>query len=415
MQNEINSFSYNILYGFEGSPYFINFREPSKDSLYLKDLKNKIIKIRASFGFYKTQKQLVIMSKLFAPLKIRNITLKNRIVMSPMCQYSATDGLVNDWHLVHYGTRAVGGCGTIIVEATAVSPEGRITYKDLGIWNDDQKKAFVKITNFLEKEGVVPGIQLAHAGRKASFDLPWLGEAQLHNSPNGWQTVSASAIAFHPKDMIPLELSKDNIKRVVSDFKQAAQRAVDAGFKILEIHAAHGYLIHQFLSPISNKRQDEYGGSFENRIRFLLEIVDELVTFSDSKHSLWVRISATDWVEGGWNEVEAVKLANILKNKGVDIMDISSGGNVSHAPIPVAPNYQVPFADKVKKESGISVGAVGLITTAQQANTLLDENKCDVIMLGRVLLRDPYFSINAAIELDDNKNTKPVDQYIRGY
>lgn len=334
--------------------------------------------------------------------------------MSPMCQYSAIEGLANDWHLIHYGARAVGGCGAIIVEATAVSPEGRITYRDLGIWNDEQKKAFERITKFIEQQGSIAGIQIAHAGRKASFNLPWLGEAQLSEKPNGWQTVSSSAIPFHPKDKIPTVLTKEGIKQIILLFKEAAQRAILSGFKIIEIHAAHGYLIHQFLSPISNRRNDEYGGCFENRIRFLVEIVDEISVLIDSDHSLWVRISATDWVEGGWSEEESVKLSNILKIKGVDLIDVSTGGNVFHASIPVAPNYQVRFADKIKKESGMSVGAVGLITTGEQANVLLEDDKCDVVMIGRKLLRDPYFAINESLKEND-ASLRPVNEYIRGY
>ena len=353
------------------------------------------------------------MSKLFTPLNIRNIVLNNRIVMPPMCQYSAKEGLANDWHLVHYGSRAVGGCGAIIVEATAVAPEGRITYADLGLWNDDQIAPLAKVASFIEKYGTVAGIQLAHAGRKASENVSWIGNGQIKEGPNGWQTISASPIPFDKRDMTPTELTKEEIDKKVLDFKLAAQRAKKAGFKILEIHAAHGYLIHQFLSPISNKRTDEYGGSFENRIRFLLEIVDALLPEKDENHSLWVRISATDWVDGGWNEDEAVKLSYILKEKGVDVMDISTGGNVPHAEIPVAPNYQVPFAEKIKKEVGIITSAVGLITTPKQANRLLDENRCDIIMIGRELLRDPYFAINAVKDLGEEP--KPVLQYKRAY
>lgn len=353
------------------------------------------------------------MSKLFSSLKIKDITLRNRIVMSPMCQYSATDGIPNEWHLVHYGSRAVGGCGAIIVEATAVVPEGRITYKDLGIWNDSQVKAFQKLVSFIEKEGAVPGIQLAHAGRKASFDVPWKPQKQLTEAPNGWQTVSASSIPFDVDDITPKSLSKEDLGKLVSDFKNASKRAIEAGFKILEIHGAHGYLIHQFLSPISNQRNDEYGGSFENRIRLLIEIVESIVPTLDANHSLWVRISATDWVEGGWNADESAKLAAILKDKGVDLIDVSTGGNVPRAKIPIAPNYQVPFAERIKKESNIQVGAVGLITEAEQANQLLEDGKCDVVLMGRKLLRDPYFPIKASIALNDKIDYQ--DQYKRGY
>jgi 2,4-dienoyl-CoA reductase-like NADH-dependent reductase (Old Yellow Enzyme family) len=340
------------------------------------------------------------MSKLLDSIKIKNITLKNKIVMSPMCQYSAEDGFVNDWHFVHYGSRAVGGCGAIILEAAAVSPEGRISYADLGIWKDEHIENLSKIASFVEKYGAVPGIQLAHAGRKASCEITWKGGAQLQQGGNSWQTVSASSIPFNESDIVPVELSKDTIGRVISDFKEAAKRSVKSGFKILEIHAAHGYLVHQFLSPLTNKRTDEYGGSFENRIRFLLEIIDEVNTVIDQKHSLWVRISATDWADGGWNEVESVQLAKILKEKGVDLIDVSSGGLLPHAKIPVKPNYQVPFAEKIKQEADIMVGAVGLITEANQAEKLLEENKCDLIIIGRELLRNPYFALDAAKILD---------------
>lgn len=340
------------------------------------------------------------MSKLLDSIKIKNITLKNKIVMSPMCQYSAEDGFVNDWHFVHYGSRAVGGCGAIILEAAAVSPEGRISYADLGIWKDEHIENLSRIASFVEKYGSVPGIQLAHAGRKASCEITWKGGVQLQQGENSWQTVSASSIPFNESDIVPVELSKDMIGGVISDFKEAAKRSVKAGFKILEIHAAHGYLVHQFLSPLTNKRTDEYGGSFENRIRFLLEIIDEVNTVIDQKHSLWVRISATDWADGGWNEVESVQLAKILKEKGVDLIDVSSGGLLPHAKIPVKPNYQVPFAEKIKQEADIMVGAVGLITEANQAEKLLEENKCDLIIIGRELLRNPYFALDAAKILD---------------
>lgn len=351
------------------------------------------------------------MSELLSPIQVGNINLKNKIVMSPMCQYSAEGGFVNEWHYVHYGTRAVGGCGTIIVEATAVSPEGRISYADLGIWSDDHLEGLSRITSFLKIQGAVPAIQLAHAGRKASCEIAWKGGQQLKEGENSWQTISSSPIPFYDTDTIPVELSKEEIKRVVADFKNAAIRAIEAGFEILEIHAAHGYLIHQFLSPITNKRTDEYSGSFENRIRFLLEVFDTIKGMMDKEHALWVRISATDWVDGGWNLDESVKLSKILKDRGVDLMDISTGGNVPHATIPIAPNYQVPFAERIKKDTGVKVGAVGLITDPLQAETLLQENSCDMIMLGRELLADPYFALNASLVLD--KKSIVPEQYLR--
>lgn len=341
------------------------------------------------------------MAKLFDPIRFKNISLNNRIVMSPMCQYSAKDGFADEWHLVHYGSRAVGGCGAIIQEATAVSPEGRISHGDLGIWDVEHLPYLKKITSFIEKMGSVPGIQLAHAGRKASCDLPWSGGAQLKEGVNSWQTVSSSTLPFHLTDNLPIELSEDGIQKVIADFKTAAICSVEAGYKIIEIHAAHGYLIHQFLSPLSNLRTDSYGGGFENRIRFLLEIIDAVNFHIDDDHSLWVRISATDWVEGGWNLEESVELAKILKTRNVDVVDVSTGGNVSNAHIPVAPDYQIPFAEKLKTESGILVGAVGLITDPFHANELIQDGKCDLVLLGRELLRNPYFAIDAAVNLGE--------------
>lgn len=352
------------------------------------------------------------MSKLFSPIKIKNITIKNRVIMSPMCQYSATDGLPNEWHFVHYSSRAIGGSGAIIVEATAVNPEGRISYADLGLWNDSQLEAFKKIISFITQYGSVPGIQLAHAGRKGSDSVEWLDNGVLEGSKS-WQTVSCSPLPFDKEDKAPKELTVEEIKSIVLDFKKAAIRAKKAGFKILEIHAAHGYLIHQFLSPISNIRKDEYGGSFANRIRFLLEVVDAVNTEIDEDHSLWVRISATDWVEGGWNEKDSVELAKILKDRNVDIIDTSTGGNVPHAKIPVAPNYQIPFAEKIKQEAVIKTAGVGLITTGEQAESLLNDNKCDLIMIGREFLRDPYFALHAQKDLE--KNIDVVPQYGRAF
>lgn len=354
------------------------------------------------------------MSKLLTSFHLKGITLKNRVVMSPMCQYSAEDGFANDWHFIHYGSRAVGGCGTIIQEATAISPEGRISYGDLGIWKDDHIDQLSKIVHFVEKHGAVAGIQLAHAGRKASCSLPQNGGKQLIEGPNSWTTVSASAIPFDKDENPPISLSKDDIEGIIEDFKNATIRSLKAGYRIIEIHAAHGYLLHQFLSPLSNHRTDEYGGSFENRARFLLDIVDTLMGVLGEKHSLWVRISATDWVEGGWSIDDSIQLSKQLKEKGVDVIDVSSGGNVAHAKIPVGPSYQVPFSKRIKREVGIITGAVGLIVDAKQAENLLNASKCDLIFLGRELLRNPQFVLNAAKELGDTVANYPV-QYIRGY
>lgn len=332
--------------------------------------------------------------------------------MSPMCQYSAINGYANEWHFVHYGTRAVGGCGAIIQEATAISPEGRITYGDLGIWEDAQIITLKRITSFIQNRGAVPGIQLAHAGRKGSCDLPWNGGQQLKEGCNSWQTYSASPQPFHEDNQAPLALSIDEIEKIINEFKAAAIRAVQAGYKIIEIHAAHGYLLHQFLSPQSNRRTDIYGGDFVNRTRLLLSIVDAILECIDENHSLWVRISATDWVEDGWDIDQSIKLSKILKDKGIDVVDVSSGGNLPHVKIPAAPAYQVPFAKKIKDESGMLVGAVGLITNAMQAEELLENQQCDFILLGRELLRNPYF-VNDIKQ--KSKDTSVSIQYGRAY
>lgn len=338
------------------------------------------------------------MPKLFSPLTIKNITLKNRIVMSPMCQYSAIDGFTNDWHMVHYGTRASGGTGLIIVEATAVSPEGRISPSDLGIWNDEHIIGLSRIVRFIHLHGSVAGIQLAHAGRKASCAVPVDGGKQLIDIHGGWQTVAPGNIPFLEEDRLPVTLDTEGILNVISDFKDAAKRALDAGFKVIEIHSAHGYLLHEFLSPISNHRTDEYGGSFENRTRLLKQVIESVKTVWPAENPLFVRISSTDWTEGGWTLEESVKLAAILKGIGVDLIDCSSGGNVLNAKITVGPGYQVPFSEAVRK-TGILTGTVGLITKPAQAESILQEDKADLILLGRELLRNPYFPLGAAREL----------------
>lgn len=344
------------------------------------------------------------MSHLLSPLKIRNLVLKNRLVMPPMCMYSATDGFANDFHLVHYGSRAIGGISAIIQEATAVSPEGRISYGDLGIWKDEHIEKLSETVNFITQHGAIAGIQLAHAGRKASCDLSWNGGKQLKEGINSWNTVSASAIPFFPHDTPPIALSIEGIEKVIADFVAGTKRAIKAGYKIIEIHAAHGYLLHQFFSPLTNKREDEYGGTFENRIRLLLQIVDQIKPLIDNDHSLWVRISATEWAthEGGWDIDESTKLSAILKDKGVDVIDVSSGGNLPHVKIPVGKNYQVPFAERIRKDTGILTSAVGLIDDAHQAEEILEKGEADLIMLGRELLRNPYFPLQAAKELGDD-------------
>jgi 2,4-dienoyl-CoA reductase-like NADH-dependent reductase (Old Yellow Enzyme family) len=350
------------------------------------------------------------MSKLLSPLRIKNVNLKNRIVVSPMCQYSSENGFTNDWHLVHLGSRAVGGAGLIIAEATAVNPEGRITPSDLGIWSDDHVEGFRRIVNFIHSQGSVAGIQLAHAGRKASCSAPWEGGRQLDDKHGGWITVAPSAISFIEGLRPPEELSSEGIRKVIEDFRTAAIRAASAGFKVIEIHGAHGYLIHEFLSPLSNMRTDEYGGSFANRIRLLQQVVEGVRTVWPAEKPLFVRVSASDWTEGGWTTEESVQLAYVLKDMGVDLIDCSSGGNVFHAKVPVGPGYQVVFSEAVRK-AGILTGAVGLITSASQAESVLQEDKADLIFFARQMLRDPYFALHAARDLGDI--IKWPDQYMR--
>ena len=338
---------------------------------------------------------------LFEPLPIRGIVLKNRLAVSPMCQYSSHDGFANEWHLVHLGSRATGGASLVIAEATAVSPEGRITPGDLGLWKDDHITYLSTITSFIKSQGAVPGIQLAHAGRKASHALPWQGAAPLSPEQGAWTTVAPSAVPYKEGVPLPQALDEEGIRKVKDDFLAAALRALKAGFQVVEIHAAHGYLLHEFLSPLSNQRTDAYGGSFENRIRLLLEITESLRAAWPQELPLFVRISATDWVEGGWTPDDSVALAKELKSRGVDLVDCSSGGNIS-ARIPVAPLYQVPFARRVKQEAGIMSGAVGLITTAREAEDILTRGDADLILLARQFLRDPYFPLHAAQELGED-------------
>ncbi|RYD57888.1 MAG: NADPH dehydrogenase NamA [Sphingobacteriales bacterium] len=351
------------------------------------------------------------MSQLFTPLKIRGIELKNRIAVSPMCQYSSHDGFAGDWHLVHLGSRAVGGAGLVLTEAAAVSKEGRISPYDLGIWKEKHIQKLKIITDFIHDQGAVAGIQLAHAGRKASKTEPWNGDKLITEDEGGWQTIGPSAIPFSPDSDMPLEMEQKDIDRVVQDFRAAAQRAIKAGFKVIEIHAAHGYLIHEFLSPLSNKRTDDYGGSFDNRIRFLLEVAAAVRSVWPDELPLFVRVSATDWVEGGWSIDDSVALAQMLKDKGVDLVDCSSGAILPDIKIPAKPNYQVPFAEAVKK-TGILTGAVGIIVSAQQAEDIIAEGKADIVLLAREMLRDPHFPLHAAMEL--GHDIKWPVQYERG-
>lgn len=338
-------------------------------------------------------------SQLFSPLPIKNIILKNRIAISPMCQYSAKDGFANDWHLVHLGSRASGGAGLIIQEATAISPEGRISPEDLGLWKDEQIEKLQTITRFILSQNSVPGIQLAHAGRKASVSSPWNGNKKLDQSQGGWDTVAPSAVGYHSNEAAPIALDQTGIQKVISDFKTATKRAVQAGYQVLELHAAHGYLLHQFLSPLSNFRTDEYGGTFENRIRLVLEVLQAVQSEWPKDMPILVRISASDWADGGWNIEESVQLSKILKEKGVDLIDTSSGGLVSHQQIPLGPNYQVPFAEQIKKETGIMTGAVGLITEAIQAEEIVASGKADLVLFARASLRNPNLGLTFAHEL----------------
>ena len=339
------------------------------------------------------------MSLLFKPLTIRSIQFKNRIAVSPMCEYSSTDGFANDWHLVHLGGRAVGGAGLVITEAAAVSPQGRITPDDLGIWKDEHISFLQRINEFIAAQGAAPGIQLAHAGRKASHHKPWKGGKALTKEEGAWQTLAPSAIAFTEGEPLPKEMDANDIRRFIDDFIQAAKRSIAAGFKVIEIHAAHGYLLNEFLSPLSNFRTDNYGGSFENRVRLLSEITIAIRKVIGDEMPLFVRISATDWVPEGFTEADAVQLALILKANGADLVDCSSGGNSPAQKIAVGPMYQVPFAEKIKKETGMLTGAVGMITTATEAEQILQDGKADLIIIARQFLRDPYFPLHAAKEL----------------
>ncbi|MBS1618982.1 MAG: NADH:flavin oxidoreductase/NADH oxidase [Bacteroidetes bacterium] len=339
------------------------------------------------------------MSQLFTPLQIRSLTLRHRLVVSPMCQYSATDGYAGDWHFAHLAAFAVGGAAVVFTEATAVNPEGRISPQDLGLWTDDQIAPLQRITSFLAEHGAIPGIQLAHAGRKASTSAPWLGDKPVTKEDGGWTPVAPSAVPFREGNLIPSELTIAQIKGIVQDFQDAARRALAAGFRILEIHGAHGYLITEFLSPFSNHRRDEYGGSFENRTQFLLEIIDAIRQVWPTELPLFLRISATEWKEGGWSEADSVALAKIVGPRGVDLIDCSSGGNVPGVKIPIVPMYQTPLAEHIKKEAGIMTGAVGLITTSAEAESIIADGRADLVFMAREMLRDPHFPLRAAHEL----------------
>lgn len=337
------------------------------------------------------------MTHLFSPVQLRETTIRNRVWVAPMCQYSAVEGMPDDWHLVHLGSFARGGAGLVLTEATAVSPEGRISPSDTGIWNDEQRNAWARIVDFVHGQGAAAGMQLAHAGRKASTRPPFEGRGYLTAEEGGWETVGPSAVPF-PGLPAPRELTVSEIDRVVEDFARAARRAGEAGFDLLEIHAAHGYLLHEFLSPLSNQRQDEYGGSFDNRVRLVLRVVQAVRSVVPAEMPLLTRISATDWVEGGWGADDSVALARLLRDAGVDLVDVSSGGNAV-ADIPVEPGYQVPFARRIRQEAGVRTGAVGLVTEPKQAEEILASGAADVVLLARALLRDPHWPLRAAHEL----------------
>jgi 2,4-dienoyl-CoA reductase-like NADH-dependent reductase (Old Yellow Enzyme family) len=339
------------------------------------------------------------LSHLFEPLQQRSVAFRNRLAVSPMCQYSARDGMPDDWHLVHLGSRAVGGAAAVIAEATAIAPEGRISPADTGIWNDAQADAWARIAGFIEAQGAVAGIQLAHAGRKASTHAPWLGRGAVPAQDGGWVPVAPSALAFDAHYAQPRALDRAGIARVIEDFALAARRSLKAGFRLLEVHAAHGYLLHQFLSPLSNRREDDYGGSFQNRVRLVCEVLDAVRHEWPQELPVWVRISATDWADGGWDIEQSVALSRLLAGHGVDLVDVSSGGLVPDVEIPLEPGYQAPFAARIRREAGIATGAVGLITDAQYADALVATGEADMVLLARELLRDPYFPQRAARQL----------------
>ncbi len=349
---------------------------------------------------------------LFEPLVLRDVEISNRLVVSPMCQYSSQDGFANDWHLVHLGSRAVGRAGLVFTEATAVVPEGRISPQDLGIWKDEHVEMLARIVRFIDGQGSVAGMQLAHAGFKASTLPPWLGGGTVDVKNGGWRPVySASAVPFSDTSIVPEALDKAGLERAVQAIAAAAQRALAAGFRVVEIHGAHGYLIHEFLSPVTNKRTDEYGGTFENRTRFLRESIEAVREVWPEKLPLFLRISATDWVEGGWTPDDSVALAKMVRPLGVDLIDCSSGGIAPGVKIPLGPGYQVPFARKVRNEGGIPTGTVGMITEATQAERILAEGSADLILMARQFLRDPYVPLHAAKELGEELEW--AVQYVR--
>ncbi len=351
---------------------------------------------------------------LFSPLTLRDVHLRNRIAVSPMCQYSSTDGFANDWHFVHLGSRAVGGAALVFTEASAVLPEGRISPEDLGIYDDRHVEMLARIFHFIEAQGAVAGMQLAHAGRKASTSAPWKSGDPVDESEGGWSPIfGPSAEAFEPGDQVPQELDHNGIDRIIAAFAKAAERALQAGAKVVEIHAAHGYLLHEFYSPLSNQRTDEYGGSFENRIRLLCRVTEEVRKVWPEKFPLFVRISSTDWMDDGWTGEDSVALARKLKTLGVDLIDCSSGGNVPNANIPTGAGYQLSFAEKIRSEAEIATGAVGLITAPEQADQIIRAGHADLVLMAREFLRHPYWPLNSAKQL--HQKIEPPVQYGRAF
>lgn len=350
-------------------------------------------------------------TRLFSPYELRSVVLKNRIGVAPMCQYSAVDGLPNQWHVVHLGSRAVGGAGLVIVEAAAVAPDARITNADIGIWNDDQVDAFRPITAFMKSQRAVPGIQLGHAGRKGSTQVPWVGRKAVPEQDGGWQPIAPTAIRFKDDYSMPREMTEQDIARVTDEYAAAARRCVKAGFEVLELHMGHGYLAHQFLSPVANHRDDGYGGLFEQRVAFPMRLVGAVRSEWPQRLPLFVRLSATDWIDGGWDLTQSVKLARLMRAAGVDLIDCSSGSITPQSQGQMVPNFQVPLAERIRRESGIATAAVGLITEARQAEQILADGSADLIFLARALLLDPYWPLRAAEELE-GKASWPV-QYER--
>ena len=336
------------------------------------------------------------MAHLLQPLKLREITFRNRIFVSPMCQYSSEDGFPSDWHLVHLGSRAVGGAGLVMVEASAVSPEGRISPADSGMWSIEHANAYRRIANFIKQQHSIPGIQIAHAGRKASTEAPWRGGKGIPASLGGWQPLAPSAIAFDVDYPLPREMSADDLENVVDQFTAAAGFAIAGGFEVVEIHMAHGYLLHEFLSPLSNRRNDDYGGCLENRMRLPLRVAEAVRRVVPAMYPVFARISASDWADGGWDLSQSVELCRQLKLLGIDLIDCSSGGLVPHARIELGPGYQVPFAQVIRAKADIPTGAVGMITTPEQAQAIVASGEADAVLLAREFLRDPYFPLRAA-------------------